>query len=171
MPITDLIPWKKKEPDQDETGDELELRQDSFGTMQQQMNRIFDDFFRGPGLEPFGAFQEGWDAFSPRVDVIENEKEITVSVELPGMEEEDIDVALAQRSLTISGEKRHEKEEKGQNYLRSERSYGSFKRSIPLSSEVDAGKAQAAFRNGVLTVTLPRKEKVETRKRITVKAQ
>jgi HSP20 family protein len=170
MPITDLIPWKKK-PDQEETGGELEFRQDPFAAMQQQMNRMFDGFFQGPGLKPFGAFQEGWDAFSPRVDVVENEKEIKVSVELPGMEEEDIDVALARHSLTISGEKRHEKEEKGQNYLRSERSYGSFKRSIPLSSEVDGGKANAAFRNGVLTVTLPRKEKAETRKRITIKTQ
>jgi HSP20 family protein len=139
--------------------------------MQQQMNRMFDDLFRGPGLEPFGAFQKGWDAFSPRVDVVENEKEIKVSVELPGMEEKDIDVALGQRSLTISGEKRHQKEEKGHNYRRSERSYGSFKRSLPLSSEVDADKADAAFRNGVLTVTLPRKVKAETRKKITVKTQ
>ena len=171
MPITDLIPWKKKEPDQEEPGGEIELRQDPFAAMQQQMNRMFDDFFHGPGLEPFGAFHEGWDAFRPRVDVVETEKEIKVSVELPGMEEEDIDVALAQRSLTISGEKRHDKEEKGQDYLRSERSYGAFKRSIPLSSEVDGGKADAAFRNGVLTVTLPRKQKVETRKRITIKAQ
>jgi HSP20 family protein len=105
------------------------------------------------------------------VDVVENDKEIKVSVELPGMEEKDIDVALAQHSLTISGEKRHEKKEKGHNYLRSERSYGAFKRSVPLSSEVDAGKADAAFRNGVLTITLPRKEKAETRKRITIKAQ
>jgi HSP20 family protein len=171
MPITDLIPWKKKEPDQDETGGELELRQDPFVALQQQMNRMFDGVFRGPGLEPFSAFHEGWDAFSPRVDVVETEKEIKVSVELPGMEEKDIDVALTQHSLTISGEKRHEKKEKGHNYLRSERSYGAFKRSVPLSSEVDAGKADAAFRNGVLTVTLPRKEKAETRKRITIKAE
>ena len=171
MPITDLIPWKKKQPDQDETGGELELRQDPFVAMQQQMNRTFDEFFDRPGLEPFGAFGEGWDVFSPRVDVVDTEKEIKVSVELPGMEEKDIDVALTQHSLTISGEKRHEKEEKGHNYLRSERSYGAFKRSIPLSSEVDGGKADAAFRNGVLTVTLPRKEKAETRKRIAIKAQ
>ncbi len=171
MPITDLIPWRKKEPGQDETGGELELRQDSFASLQQQVNRMFDEFFHGPGLEPFGAFREGWDAFSPRVDVVENDKEIEVSVELPGMEEKDIDVALAQHSLTISGEKRHESEEKGHNYLRTERSYGSFKRPIPLSSEVDADKADATFRNGVLTVTLPRAVKAEARKRITIKAQ
>jgi HSP20 family protein len=132
---------------------------------------MFDDSSRGPGLEPLGTFQEGWDAFSPRVDVVETEKEIKVSVELPGMEEKDIDVALARHSLTISGEKRHAREEKGDNYLRSERSYGTFKRSIPLSSDVDAGKTDATFRNGVLTVTLPRKVKAETRKRITIKAQ
>jgi HSP20 family protein len=171
MPITDLIPWKKKEPEQDAIGGELQVRQEPFAALQQQMNRMFDEFFQGPGLEPFGAFQQKWDAFSPRVDVVENDKEIEISVELPGMEEKEIDVALTQHSLTVSGEKRHEREEKGENYLRSERSYGSFRRTIPLSSDVDAGEADATFRNGVLTVTLPRAVKAETRKRIAIKAQ
>jgi len=134
------------------------------------MNQMFDDFFRGSGLEPFGAFHAGWDTFSPCVDVVETNKEIKVSVELPGLEEKDIDVGLSKNVLTISGEKRPEKEEKGLNYLRAERSYGSFRRSIPLSGKVDASKADAVFKKGVLTVTLPKLVKAPARKRITIKA-
>jgi len=171
MPITDLIPWKKKDPDREEAGGELQVHQDPFMTFQQQTNRMFDEFFQGSGLETFDAFREGWDAFSPRVDVVETDKEIKISVELPGLEEKDIDVGLSQNVLTISGEKRQEKEEKGHNYLRAERSYGSFRRSIPLSCPVDADKTDAVFRKGVLTVTLPKMAKVQDRKRIAIKAQ
>jgi HSP20 family protein len=105
------------------------------------------------------------------VDVVETDKEIQVAVELPGLEEKEIDVSLSPTTLTISGEKRQEKEEKGHNYVRAERSYGSFKRSIPLPSEVDASKADAVFQKGVLTVTLPKAVKAEARKRIAIKAQ
>lgn len=171
MAITDLIPWKKPESDREEEGRDLEVKEDPLLTFQQQMDRMFDDFFRGSGLEPFGARRERWEAFDPRMDVVETDKEIKVSVELPGLEEKEISVGLSRNVLTISGEKRQEKEEKGHNYLRAERSYGSFRRSIPLPSEVDASKADAEFRNGVLTVTLPRMVKAQARKRITVKAQ
>ena len=170
MPITDVIPWKRKEPDREEGERSLQVREDPFITFQEQMNQMFDDFFRGSGLEPFSAFHEGQDAFSPRVDVVETNKEIKVSVELPGLEEEDIDVGLSQNVLTISGDKRQEKEEKGVSYLRAERSYGSFRRSIPLSGKVDASKADAEFKKGVLTVTLPKLVKAPARKRITIKA-
>ena len=171
MAITDLIPWKKAESDRDEEERALQRREEPLSTLEQQMDRMFDDFFRGSGLEPFGAFREGWDTFSPRVDVVETDKEIEISAELPGLEERDIEVGLSQHVLTISGEKREEKEEKGHNYLRTERSYGSFTRSIPLPSEVDVNKADDVFRNGVLTVTLPRTVKKQARKRIAIKAQ
>jgi HSP20 family protein len=171
MAITDLIPWKRKEPERKEEERALQVRQDPYLTFQEQMNRMFDDFFRGWGLEPFGALREGWQAFSPSVDVVETDKEIKVAVELPGLEEKEIDVSLSPTMLTISGEKRQEKEEKGHNYVRAERSYGSFKRSIPLPSEVDASKADAVFQKGVLTVTLPKAVKAEARKRIAIKAQ
>jgi HSP20 family protein len=171
MAITDLIPWRKAELDHEEEERAPETREDSLSTIEQQMNRWFDDFFRGSGLEPFGSFREGWDAFSPRVDVVETEKEVRISAELPGLEEKNIDLGLSQNVLTISGQKEEEKKEKGHNYLRAERSYGSFRRSIPLPSAVNANKADAVFRNGVLTVTLPRTVKKQARKRITVKAQ
>jgi HSP20 family protein len=169
MAITDLIRWKKPESEEEERA--LQTREDSFFSLEQRMNRMFDDFFRGSGLEAFGAFREGWDAFGPRVDVVETDKEIEISAELPGLDEKDIDVGLSQDALTISGVKRQEKEEKGQNYVHTERSYGSFRRSIPLPSEVDVNKVDAVYRNGVLTVTLPRAATAPARKKIAVKAK
>jgi HSP20 family protein len=171
MPITDLIPWKKREPDREQEGGALQVRQDPYLTFQEQMNRMFDDFFQGWGLQPFGTAREGWDAFSPRVDITETDKEVEVSVELPGLEEKDIDVRLSRDVLTIQGEKTQEREERKRNYVRTERSYGSFRRSIALPGEVDAGKADAVFRNGVLTVTLPKAGGPQARKKITVKAR
>jgi HSP20 family protein len=138
-------------------------------TFQQEMNRLFDDFFGRSGLEPFGGWGEGWGLFSPRVDVAETDREVVVSAELPGLDDEDIDVSLSRGMLTISGEKKQEKEKKGRNYYRVERSYGSFQRSVPLPSEVDTGKVDAVFRKGVLTITLPKTAEAKARKRIAIK--
>ena len=135
------------------------------------MNRLFDTFFGRFDLEPFGAFHEGWDAFSPRVDVVETDQEIVVSADLPGLDDKDIVVSLSRDALTVSGEKKQEKEEKDRNYHRVERSYGSFRRSIPLPCEVDDGKVDAVFQKGVLTITLPKKGDAKTRKRIAVKVR
>lgn len=169
MAITDLIPWKKKELEREDRA--LIVGQDPFLTFQQRMNRLFDDFFAGTGLELFGFSNEGDDLFHPRLDVTETDKDVKVSVELPGMEEKDVDVRLSQNVLTISGQKSRETEEKGHNYIRTERSYGSFQRSIPLHCPVDASRVDAVFRKGVLTVTLPKAIQEQARKRITVKTR
>jgi HSP20 family protein len=134
MSITDLIPWKKKEPAQREKERAIQTSDQPFLTFQQEMNRLFDDFFGRSALEPFGAFRQEWDAFSPRVDVAETDSEIVVSAELPGLDDEDIEVNLARGLLTISGEKKQEKEKKGRNHYRVERSYGSFQRSVAMPS-------------------------------------
>lgn len=169
MPITDLIPWRKKEPVQQEEERAIQRAGDPVLAFQQEMNRLFDEFFGRSALEPFGAFREGWDAFSPRVDVAETDKEIVVSAELPGLDEKDIDVSLSNDQLVIRGVKKEEKEEQGRSYYRAERSYGSFVRSIPLPDEVEADQVNAAFTKGVLTVTLPKTGKAKTRKRIAIK--
>lgn len=163
MTITDLIRWKKSEPDREAEEQALQAPEDPFAS-EEQVNRMFDAFLRGVGLEPLGAFH-------PRVDVVETDKAIEISAELPGLEEKDIEVKLSQNVLTLSGEKRDDKGKKGHSYLRAERSYGSFKRSIPLLHDVDASQADAVFRNGVLTVTVPRTVRTQERKRITIKAQ
>ncbi|MBN1579979.1 MAG: Hsp20/alpha crystallin family protein [Anaerolineae bacterium] len=169
MPITDLIPWRKKEPVQQEQERSVQSSGQPFTAFQQEMNRLFDDFFGRSALEPFGALREGWDMFSPRVDVAETEQDVIVSAELPGLDNQDIDVSLSHGLLTISGEKKQEKEKKGRNYYHVERSYGSFQRSVPLPSEVDAGKVDAVFKNGVLTITLPKAGGTKAGKKIAIK--
>lgn len=127
---------------------------DLFITMQRRMNRLFDDFMSPlPGLlhyEEMGA------SFTPRVDLEEDEKEVRVTAELPGMDAKDIYISIQRDVLTLRGEKSSEHEEKKGQYHRIERSYGSFERQIPLGVEVDAEKVGADLKNGVLTITLPK---------------
>ena len=139
-----------------------------FLALHREMNRMFDDFSRGFDLSPFDG---GWSwGFSPPVDVREDEKEVTVKAELPGMEEKDIEVNLADNGLTIKGEKKAEKEEKGKDNWYRETSYGAFHRFIPLPEGLDKEKVDARFKNGVLTVTLRRLEEAKGKK-IAIKAE
>lgn len=118
--------------------------------LQRQMNSLFEDFLSGWGSE-WGSGH----SFSPKVSVRESEKDIVVSAELPGMEQKDVELTLTPEALTLRGEKREESESgDGRNAYTMERSYGMFQRSIPLSCEIDTDKVDAAFKNGVLTVTL-----------------
>jgi len=138
-------------------------------SLQRQVNRLFDDFFIGFDLRSFAAMERAGE-FTPRVDVRENEKAFTVTAELPGMDEKDLDVMLSADSLTIKGEKKHEKEEKSESYYRMERSYGSFHRVIPLPQEIDVKKVEASFTKGILTVNLPKTARAkEKTKKVPVK--
>lgn len=116
-----------------------------------EMDRLFDRF-----LEP------RWDEFelagewTPKVDVAETKEAVVVKAELPGMEQKDIGVELQDQLLTIKGEKHHEKEEKSEKLHRIERSWGAFSRTFRLPSMVEGAKVSAAFKNGVLTITLPK---------------
>ena len=134
-----------------------------FYAFRREMDRLFDNFFRGFDIEPFRGTEE---FFNPSVDVVDNDKEIKVTAELPGLDEKDIEVSIAEDSLTIKGEKKKEKEEKGKNYHRTERTYGSFSRTIPLPVEVETDKAEATFKKGVLTIVMPKSAKAlkETKK-------
>jgi len=129
---------------------------DPIHSFQKEMNRLFQDFFE---VAPFGSSDSG---VFPEIDVKETDKEIKVSAELPGLEEKDVEVLLTADSLTIKGEKKQEKEEKGQSYYRSERRYGSFSRVIPLASDIETDKAEAKFKSGVLHITIPKTEKAKT---------
>jgi HSP20 family protein len=103
-----------------------------------------------------------WDEFPalgdwiPSMDISETKENLVAKVEVPGMEQKDIQISLQENLLTIKGEKRQEKEEKEERYHRVERSYGAFTRSVRLPVAVDASKVTATFKNGLLTVTLPK---------------
>jgi HSP20 family protein len=141
-----------------------------FAMLHHDMDTLFDDFFRGSDMEPF--FRNHTTAFSPKVDISESDEEIRVSAELPGINEKDIDVTLNHDSMTIKGEKKEEKEDKGKDYYRMERSYGSFCRTIPLPVEIETDKVKASYKKGILTVHIPKSKKaIEEKKRIEVKGE
>ncbi|MEE2692683.1 MAG: Hsp20/alpha crystallin family protein [Pseudomonadota bacterium] len=130
---------------------------DPFYRLHYEVNRLFDDAFAGLGA-PFGFTAPG--VFSdarPRIDVHETDTALEIEAELPGVSEDDLNVEIANNTLTIRGEKRNEKrDERGGDYHYIERSYGSFARSIPLPYEVDPDAVEAVFKNGVLKMTLPK---------------
>jgi len=137
--------------------------------LRREMNSLVDNFFRGFELEPFKGH---FGTFSPSVDIQESVKDIKVTAELPGVDDKDIEVSLGKDSLTIKGEKQEKKEDKGKDYYRMERSFGSFSRTIPLPAEVDTDKAKAEFKKGVLTVTLPKTARaIKETKKIPVRTE
>jgi len=173
MSITNLMPWRRKEQAPRRRVDIPVNREEEhpLALFERDTNRLFDDFFGGFGLAPSDFWETGWSAFNPQVDIVDNEKEIKISVELPGLDEKDIDVSLSRDTLTISGEKRQEKEDKDKNYYRMERSYGSFKRAIPIPCEVKTEAIDATFKNGVLSIILPKASEGQCRQKITVKTE
>jgi HSP20 family protein len=126
----------------------------------EEWERRLDDLFGRP-LWRLPVEERGW---MPAVDVFEKEDRFVVKAELAGMKEDDIDVSVVADTLSIKGEKKSETEVKEEDYYRCERSYGSFYRSIPLPSNVDADKIEASFEDGVLEVTLPKSAKVKPKK-------
>lgn len=119
--------------------------------LRREMDRFFDRFFE-PRWDDFEGTSEWW----PRMDLSETKDALVVKAEIPGVDEKDIKVSLQEQTLTITGEKRHQKEEKDEQFHRVERSYGSFARAWRLPSSVDGSKVTAQFKDGVLTVTMPK---------------
>jgi len=144
----------------------------TFGNLQREINRMFDDFWRD-GL--MATPETGIALRDVDVDVRDLDKEIRVEAELPGLREEDIDVTLHNGVLTIGGEKSAETEDRDERngrYYLAERTYGAFRRDIPLTAEVDEDAVKAEFKNGVLTISLPKTEEAQAdAKRIPVKGE
>ena len=148
-------------------------------SLRREIDQLFEDFGLGTLRSPFrrslfdvDPFRRAKAAFSgmPAVDVTETEKGYRVVAELPGMDEKDIEVKIANGMLTIKGEKQEEKEEEKQDYYVRERSFGSFERTFQVPEGVDIEKVDASFKKGVLTVTLPKTaEAQKAEKKITVK--
>ena len=130
-------------------------RWDPWKDLRDEIDRVFDSFFgRYPAVP---SEHEGY--FIPAIDVEETENEYIVKAELPGLSKEDIKISLRPDSITISGERKKEKEEKGKTYHRVEMLYGKFARTIQLPEEIQPDKAKAEYKNGILTVILPKSEK------------
>jgi len=123
-----------------------------FATLQDRMNRLFRES-HGEGQDDSLTTS----SFAPAVDVYEDEHNVTLKIEVPGIDEKDIDVRIENNTLTVHGERKIEKEEKEENYRRVERQYGSFTRTFTLPTTVDAEKAAADYDTGVLKITLPKK--------------
>jgi HSP20 family protein len=151
-----------------------------FDTLRREMDRLFGDFegefwgspFRRPifNLEPMWRRETSASAM-PAVDITEKDKAYEITAELPGMDEKNIEVNVANGTLTIKGEKQEVKEEKKKDYYLRERNYGSFERCFRVPEGVDADKIEANFKKGVLTVTLPKTaEAQQPEKKIAVKA-
>ena len=142
---------------------------DIFSAMRDEMDRVFERFQHGWPRFP-ALFRRDGAITVPELDVRENTNAIVIEAELPGVDEKDVSVTLANGLLTIKGEKKHEKEEKGENYYVSERSFGSFERSIRLPDTIDEGKVEAKFDKGVLRVTAAKKpEAVKAERKIEIK--
>jgi len=122
-----------------------------FGSMKQEMDRLFDRFV-ATKWDDFPTLGE----WCPSMDISETKDSLVVKVEVPGMDQKDIRIALQENLLTITGEKTQEKDEKEERYHRVERSYGAFTRGVRLPVGVDGSKVVATFKNGLLTVTLPK---------------
>jgi HSP20 family protein len=163
MIMRDLIPWGRNPQT---TPSRYREEGDPFMTLHREMNRLFDDVFRGFDMAPFGSLSgmgrtAGW----PSVEVSETDKDVCISAELPGLEEKDVEVLMGDGVLTIRGEKKSEDKERAL----SERTYGRFERRIPLAWEVEEGKVEASFKNGLLTVTMPKSAQASSHvKRIAV---
>jgi HSP20 family protein len=148
--------------------------------LRREVDRLFEDFgmdfWRAPSrrsifnVEPFWRGELKF-ATAPAVDIVEKDNAFEITADLPGMDEKNVEVQVANGTLTIKGEKKEEKEEKKKDYYLQERHYGSFERSFSIPQGVDADKIEANFKKGVLTVTLPKKpEAQKPAKKIDVKA-
>ena len=173
MDFKKLAPWNWFKKEEEESGSTVPVRHHAphppagglpgpFVQLQREMDRLFADFFTGSGSAPFryeglfaGPLASG--LLKPTLDIGATEREYTISVEVPGVDQKDVKIEITNNTLTIRGEKKQEKEEKEKNFYRMERSYGSFQRTLSLPDDADQEKINAVFKNGVLTVTMPRK--------------
>lgn len=167
MGFGDLIPWSRGSGQAPTTHRETE--QHPFLSLHREMNRLFDDVFRGlDGRAPrsdAALFGGTW----PNIEVTEADNEFRVTAEVPGLEEKDIEVLLEDGVLTLRGEKRSEVADTQTQF--SERYYGRFERRLAIGTEIEHDKVEAAFKNGVLSVKLPKTARAQTKaKRIAIKS-
>jgi HSP20 family protein len=160
-----IAPWNHP------SGINVRRENNPFSSLQNEINRVFEGFFndfQSPSLLP-SAWIESQMA-TPVVDIFENEKSFKVEAELPGIQQDDVEVTINDNYLTIKGEKKASKEDKEDNYVRRERYYGSYQRTIALPETADADKAKATFKKGVLWIEIPKKkEAIKPSRKVEIK--
>lgn len=164
MNMRDLIPWGHQTSSNPAPVPYREAEMSPFFSLRREVDRLFDDFFRMPSLG-FGGAAMSW----PSLEVTDDDREVRVTAEIPGMNEKDVELLVQDGVLTIRGEKKSETSDKDRGW--SERWYGRFERQIALPSGVEEEKAQAIFRDGVLTVTLPKSAEASNSRRIPINAE
>lgn len=174
MSIKKWIPWNWFKREEENTGSTVPVQRASapdhgyapagnpLDQFHREFDRLFEQVFGGFGFSPvelnrplLPRMSEG--VLKPTLDLGATDKEYTLTLEIPGVDEKDVRIEIADNTLTIQGEKKQEDEEKGKNYYRMERSYGSFQRVLSLPEDVDQENITATFKKGVLTVSMPRK--------------
>jgi HSP20 family protein len=164
MNVRDLVPWSRPDNRDRNLPASQEAAASPFFTLHREMNRLFDDVFRGFDTP---SLWSGWGSW-PQIEVQDADHEYRVTAELPGLEEKDVEVLFEDGVLILRGEKRAETEDRARAF--SERVYGRFERRVALG-DIDEDRIQARFRNGILTVTAPKSEQRQSRvKRIPIGA-
>jgi len=172
MSVKKWIPWNWFKKEEEDAGKSVPVQRslahdqgydlgDSLVRFHRDIDRLFERAFRGFDLWPAGftrplltRMNDG--LIKPTLDLGATDNDYTITVEVPGVDEKDVKVEIANDTLTIRGEKKQEREEKEKNYYRMERSYGSFQRVLTLPEDADQDRVAATFKNGVLTITMPR---------------
>lgn len=178
MNIKKLAPWNWFKNEEEEAGANVPVKRTdvrpSFSKgaetnpivqLHREMDRLFENAFRGFGMTPFRTdiFPSiTADLLKPQVDIGATEKEYSITAEVPGVDEKDVKIEIANNTMTICGEKKQEKEEKDKNYYRVERSYGSFQRILSLPEDADQENIKATFKKGILTIKIPKKSLPKT---------
>ncbi|MFC1657129.1 Hsp20/alpha crystallin family protein [Candidatus Moduliflexota bacterium] len=171
MDISKIKPWNWFKKEQEEQVRDLPVKRPStefYGpltNLHEEVDRLFNEAFRRFGMPslfrddfwPRGAQPAAPTIMRPNVDISAGKNEYLITIEVPGIDEKDVKLELSNNTLTIKGEKRQEQEEKDRDHYRIERSYGSFQRVLSLPEDADQSGITAKFKNGVLTVGLPRR--------------
>lgn len=157
MTIRDLLPFSSNVP--------VRRGANPIATFQDEVNQLFSDFFGEAHLPAWMHRSQPAFTFNPAMDVTENDKQFKITCELPGLDARDVQINASEGYITIRGEKKEEKKEEREGYFRQERSYGSFQRVLPLPDIANLDKAEASFKNGVLTLTIPKKAGTQSKER------
>lgn len=170
MAWNDLLPWGRR-AQAGQTPSRADDLDHPFGSLQRDINRVFDSFFDEVGFpRGLGQLEAAW---NPRINVSETDKEVKVEAEVPGLSEKDLDIQVQDDRLIIQGERKYENESKGdkENYHVVESAYGQFYRAVPLPDGVEIDKIEAKSKDGVVTIHVPKTEESRSRtKKIEVKS-